>query len=126
MQGKWDDIIESKVSLIYLHDYSYSVSDESKCNSWYGGVEEYTKCKTGWMHISQNDSEFYDKEDLTMDRYGWNYGRGGFDCFAISSSGFSGFWNFTSNRIARPVFYIDASQTLKDGIGTIDNPFIIA
>ncbi len=124
--GNWTKKIDSKVSLMYLSDYSYSVGDQAKCNYFYGDIE-YSKCKTGWMHLSQNDINSPPSVyEWTVSRYGWGLYDGAFLGFYVDGEGFTRYaWLLTSSLSVRPVFYIDASQILKDGTGTITNPFII-
>ena len=105
---------------MYLHDYYYSVSDEANCSS--KDVSE--KCKTGWMYLSNNDNSALNTYEWTMSRAGYHL-TGAFGGFVVDNEG-----RVTNPALqlfgsVRPVFYINAAETLKDGIGTKDNPFII-
>ena len=121
---KWTNTFDSKLSLMYLHDYVYAVGDTANCH-----VEQGTHqiCQTSWIHISQNDPDVNDdsSHEWTMTRLGWLPSEGFFLGLYINNSGSVYNWGISGSHFVRPVFYIDASQTLKDGIGTIDDPFII-
>ncbi len=123
--GKWTQSFEGKVSLMYLYDYSYSVGDEAKCNVHFG-EEEYSKCKLGWMHLSQNDVDAPSEHEWTMSRVGWDDWSGYFLGHYVNSQGFTKDYPMPAYISVRPVFYINASEKLLDGLGTIDNPFIIS
>ncbi len=122
---KWTKSLTGKVSLMYLHDYYYSVSDSANCMS---SEENYVECKSGWMHLSQNDQNAPIEHEWTMTRVGWNTYHGRYLAIYIRNDGAVHEIYLAGGGqvlILRPVFYIDASQTLKDGIGTIDDPFTI-
>ena len=119
---KWTKTFESKVSLMYLHDYYYSVSDEAICHSY---DSNYDVCRTGWMHLSQNDEKALNVHEWTMSRFGWKPSDGWFNGRGVDTAGYSGASVFTGSLYVRPVFYINASQTLASGSGTLENPFVI-
>ncbi len=122
---KWTKIFEGKVSLMYLHDYHYSVSDDANCQY---DQNNYGVCRTGWMHLSQNDKEAPSSHEWTMSRFGWWHRDGFFIGHAIDTSGNSGYARLTRGYVVRPVFFIKASEKLlnKEATGTITDPFIIA
>ncbi len=121
---KWTKTFDSKVSLMYLYDYHYSVSDEDNCQY---DKNNYSNCQTGWMHLSQNDSNAPNVHEWTMSRYGWYIWGGYFLGREVHGTGYSDKWHLTGSHSARPVFYINASEELlnETGIGTINNPFLI-
>ncbi len=124
--GNWTNTIDSKISLMYLHDYSYSVGDEAKCNFYYHSETEFSKCKTGWIHLSQNDTTNPPSvHEWMMSRVGWSTNGSFFRGYTIHGDGYAHDWYLADSESVRPVFFIDASQTLKGGIGTITDPFII-
>ena len=124
-QGIWTDTINSKISLMYLHDYSYSVGDEAKCNYSYG-EEEFSKCKLGWIFLSNNDNQAPSDDEWTMVRNGWHLFHKAFGGFNVHVDGCTGAGEFlTSSFSIRPVFYIDSNQIIESGLGTLENPFII-
>ena len=116
--GYWTETFESKVSLMYLHDYYYSVSDEANCDS-----DE--NCKSGWMHLSQNDKNVSNGIEWTMTRQGWRIVLGWFDGLIVPDDGNIRTGGLLNNFSIRPVFYIDASEKLLNGKGTLEDPFII-
>ena len=122
---KWNDRVNSKVSLMYLNDYSYSVGDEAKCNDYYE-EEEYAKCKLGWINLSQNDISAPNPYEWTMTRLGWWAYHSAIGGFCVTTKGSTYGWYIAGSLSVRPVFYINASEELLSGTGTITDPFIIA
>ena len=120
---KWNKTFTGKVSLMYLHDYNYSVSDIANCEIY---AENFEMCRTGWLHLSQNDADRKISEgEWTMSRFGWDTWSGFFLGHYINSEGFTKDYPMPAALFVRPVFYINASQKLKSGTGTIEDPFII-
>lgn len=120
--GMWKNkILDSKISLIYLHDYYLSVSDEANCQS---SKNNYTICKTGWMHLSQNDTSAPSVDEWTMSRNGWNIPNGYFYVNYVNSTGYTNTRNLTDSLSIRPVFYLTKDIGLY-GKGTIDKPYMI-
>ena len=119
---KWTKTFESKVSLMYLHDYYYSVSDTANCEHYEG---KYTDCRTGWMHLSNNDEKVSNGAEWTMTRFGWSRGDGFFEGHVVNDIGSTSNWGLREYISVRPVFYISASENLLSGTGTMDDPFII-
>ena len=116
-EGVWHDTVKSKISLIYVHDYTLSLLENVE--NCYNNRND--NCSS-WI---TNDIRNY---EWTMTRYGWAITSGWYDayCFLIDSDRvYFTRVNLTHSFHIRPVFFIDASQTLKGGIGTITNPFII-
>ncbi len=120
---KWTNSFNGKVSLMYIHDYYYSVNDTANCQY---AVHNYDICKNGWMHLSQNDIEDTKAAEWTMIRYGWNIETGWYDVLAVMDTGGLSHAFETHLAYTRPVFYINASEELLNGKGTITDPFIIA
>ena len=123
--GNWSNKVKSKVSLMYLHDYSYSVGDDAKCNFYYGETE-YAKCKLGWMHLSNNDSDAPSSSEWTMSQQGWSTSDIAYTVFYVNDISYIRSTILTSKLSVRPVFYINASEELLSGIGTLEDPFLIA
>ena len=122
---KWTKSFDGKVSLMYLHDYYFSVSDTANCQYY---ERNYEICKTGWMHLSQNDPIVPNDNEWTMSRLGWSLDDCFFDGYRVGSLGHTIDSRLTSHFYIRPVFYISGSEKLlnKDATGTITDPFIIA
>ena len=120
----WSNKVDSKISLMYLNDYSYSLGDDAKCN-YYDEEINYSKCKLGWIHLSQNDTSAPDASEWTMSRSGWGPSHGAIGGYSIKETGCVDYLILTDSISIRPVFYIDSSQTLKGGLGTLEDPFII-
>ncbi len=119
--GTWTDTFTGKVSLMYLHDYYYSVSDET--NSEDCGND--SECKTSWIYLSQNDINAPSCNEWTMSRYGWDINGGWFVGHDVGSTGYTGNSYAISVFSVRPVFYLTSVNQLSGGIGTLEDPFII-
>ena len=127
ISGYWTKSFEGKVSLMYISDYYFSVSDSAICDPL---DSNYTICKTGWMHLSQNDTGAPNKHEWTMSRHGWHVenDQGWLRAHPIDFvNGYVGSWATTNTLSVRPVFYINASEKLlnENATGTINDPFII-
>ena len=124
-KGKWTETFKSKISLMYLHDYHYSVSDEANCQY---DEHKYETCQKGWMHLSQNDTTPPSPHEWTMSRYGWNIWGGVFYGHSVSSAGYTSDAGtaYTINSLSvRPVFYLTSVNQLSGGSGTSEDPFIL-
>ncbi len=120
--GNWTKSFEGKVSLMYLHDYNYSVSDEANC---YHTTSKYEVCRTGWMHLSQNDPSAPILNEWTMSRTGYGIFNGYFDGHHVNSEGFYSEHPLANSLSVRPVFYLASVNELAGGSGKLDDPFII-
>ena len=121
--GKWNKKFKSKISLMYVHDYYYALSDDANCTYEHGN---YDICKNSWIHLLNNDDSAISNQEYLMIRYGYHIGMDGFLIIGNFDYGVTDTsWDDELHSV-RPVFYIDATETLKDGEGTIDNPYIIS
>ncbi len=116
----WTKGKQSKIALMYIHDYAYSGSKEGHNTSCRTDYE--ITCKGSWMHITKNGGS---ESEWMMTRTGpMNSNSDKYYSWVVSSSGDL----FTSNQNAklaiRPVFYLKKNIGLK-GSGTIDDPFYI-
>ena len=112
----WIKKKDFKISLMYVHDYYLAVNDEVICFK----DKDEAVCKDSWINLSSNTQDNYD--EWLMTRYGFYehyYG------YVISDDGDAVMSTVTLSRNIRPVFYIFASQNLKSGTGTLEDPFII-
>ena len=121
---KWNKKFDSKISLMYLHDYNYSISDDIICQF---NSHQEEDCKAGWMHLSQNDPGLTgtSMHEWTMSRRGWGTSEGYFRGFYVDEKGYTWTPGLSAIPSVRPVFYIRASEKLLNGTGTITDPFII-
>ena len=106
--------VSAKISIMYLHDYYYGMKSGSGCPS------DTSICKNGWIHLSNNG---YNGDEWTSARYSGNFP------WAIKSSGFTwaiGMGNYAYNEYyVRPVFFLNSTETIASGSGTIDDPYIL-
>ena len=107
---------------MYLHDYHYSVSDTANCQYY---ESKYEECKTGWMHLSQNDTGYETQLEWTMSRQGWYTYGGYFVAHVVRHAGYTDNPPLNASLVVRPTFYINASEELLEGEGTLEKPFII-
>jgi len=119
--GVWDTI-SAKIGLMYVSDYQLSLGstalDYTNSNSTH-----YASMKTGWMHISNNDSGAPSASEWTMTRKGF-VGYGYYFAKDVDLSGYVNWNSVRSHRSVRPVFYLTNDVTIS-GEGAIDSPYII-
>ena len=106
---------------MYASDYALSLG--ATATSMTGST--YTNSatlKTGWMHISNNDSGAPLYHEWTSSRYG--DADGIYLAWLVHSTG-SVTWNNVDGTLSvRPVFYLTSEVELS-GEGTIGSPYII-
>ena len=89
------------------------------------------KLKTGWMHITQNDSAILSTSkteppntfEWTMSRYGLYSGN--YLAWRVTSDGGVNNHYVTNTYSVRPVFYLTSNVKITGGTGTSTDPFII-
>ena len=103
------DIVNAKIGLMYLHDYAYALTTPA-----------YSK--TSWIHLSKNDTSAPNTNyEWTISRASTNY------AWFVSSSGDVNSYNkMTNSYSVRPVFYLQASERIASGSGTITDPYILS
>jgi len=120
--GVWNTV-PAKIGLMYVSDYQLSLGstalDYTNSNSTH-----YASMKTGWMHISNNDSGAPSQYEWTMSRYGDDFGL----CYAwdVYSDGVVGIGDVDGDyHSVRPVFYLTSDVKIS-GEGTSGSPYIIS
>jgi len=118
----WDksEVPKVKISLMYASDYLLSLGSSAL------GYTSYTNnetLKTGWMHISNNDSGAPSSYEWTSSRFGDD--GGGYFAWFVGSAGFVGDNGVVNDYSARPVFYLTSDVKIS-GEGTIGSPYIIS
>ena len=116
--GKWDKSIESKVGLMYLHDYYLSLDNETICV-----IESNLKgnCKKSWLFekdVHINYAEWL----MTNNAYYNDYYLMGATCIYASAE--SHFHVVDYAMSLRPVIFI-SEKILISGTGKKDNPYLI-
>ena len=109
----------TKIGLLTLSDYSLGIKGGNNC----GGDGDYNVCKTSWIHLSNNDSDYDSSSEWTMMRYGAYSGV--YQAWNIKSNGSFSKNSLTVSVVVRPVFYLISDVTIT-GEGAIDNPYIIS
>ena len=118
--GVWETV-SGKISLMYVSDYQLSlgatVLDYTNNNSTH-----YRSMKTGWMHISNNDSGAPSQQEWISARYGFYdfY----YNAWAVYGGGYVHHYEVDGEYSIRPVFHLTSEVTIS-GEGTIENPYII-
>jgi len=115
--------LNTKVSLMYASDYQLSLGNSILNLAGY--LNEST-LKTGWIHISNNDSQSPSDYEWTMTRYGY-YPSGNYHLvWTVYPDGRVGTHHISAYTYSsRPVFYLNTEEKYVSGDGTIDNPIII-
>ncbi len=118
----WSTTTSAKIGLMYVADYYFAYQKSGlNCNL------EAEKCKTSWVHLSQNDSEAVSLSlgEWSMSRYGEN--SNSYYWWSINNKTGLISWRPDQthfNESIRPVFYLK-SNTEITGIGTQTDPYII-
>ena len=117
--GEWKTV-NGKISLMYVSDYLLSLGRSAL---EYTSYTNRTTLKTGWLHISNNDSG-------APSQYEWTSTRcGGFDviyyAWHVRSYGDINSYGVNYTYSVRPVFYLTSDVTIS-GEGTTTNPYIIS
>ncbi len=113
----------AKIGLMYVSDYALSLGSEAL--SLTGGT--YTnraKLKTGWMHLSNNDSGAPSAYEWTISRVGLNgsyYGAWG----VYSDGQVNNLFVYDTYSV-RPVFYLNTEEVIKSGTGSLSDPFLLS
>jgi len=110
---------KAKISLMYASDYLLSLGSSALD---YRINTQYSTLKTGWMHISNNDSGTPSSYEWTSSRYGFN----GYYYYAwgVRSIGTVDVNSVDGTYSVRPVFYLTSEVELS-GEGTSTSPYII-
>lgn len=106
--------ITSKIGLMYAHDYAYQ-SSSFQC------FYDNNICKSGWMHISNNDPTA-NLNEWTITRVGFVDGILG--VLYVSNDGGFNLTSADQYYSVRQVFNLVNTVTLT-GEGTLENPYII-
>jgi len=128
--GEWKEV-NAKIGLMYASDYLLSLG--SVVLNYYNVSSSESSLKTGWMHISNNDSSTLSTSKIeppsayewTMTRLGNYYGNY-YDAFSVYPSGaVDGYFGVDSVVSIRPVFYLTENIKIISGKGSLTDPFII-
>jgi len=125
--GEWSTI-SSKIGLMYVNDYYLSLGETILD---YAGFKNKEVLKTGWMHLSNNDSAILSSTTVgPLSEYEWTMSR--YDSYEnvyfawrVSTNGSVGALEVHTMFSARPVFYLESDVELKEGLGTSSEPYII-
>ncbi|MBQ8901507.1 MAG: hypothetical protein IJY87_00380 [Bacilli bacterium] len=127
--GEWKEVV-SKIGLIYVSDFMLSLGSNSL---GYINSSDYNKMKTGWLHLSQNDTaglsttgiEPPSANEWTLSRYGDLSKNNTFMTFNIQSTG-EVYTTWTHYEYSvRPAFYLNSSIKIFEGKGTQTEPYLI-
>jgi len=126
--GEWTTT-STKISLMYLNDYLLSLGSSAID---YAINSQYSTLKTGWMHISNNDSKSLSTTsaappstlEWTMTSYGAD-SNSNYQAWYSAENGSVNYGSFTSSVSVRPVFYLTTNVTIS-GEGTSTKPYIIS
>ncbi len=115
----WTDNLENaEVGVINASDYDLSIDANTNCRA----ETEISKCKSGWMHISNNDDVFGDEWMMTDG--GYAVSTNNYKALLIAASGRISAWPFDVLEYVRPIIYLNSGLQLS-GEGTLENPYII-
>ncbi len=108
--------VNAKIGLMYLHDYYYGLEGGNNCTS--SGA--YRTCKNSWIHLTKNDTSApYNYEWIILRR-------NSYEAWCVNSGGDVGSLTMTYTHSVRPVFYLQASERIASGSGTLTDPYILS
>ncbi len=120
--GVHETLPDTKIGLMYVSDYLLALGTEAK-NMTTGTYANRAKLKTGWMHISHNDSGASNASEWTISRYG--YLSGYYYAWNVDSDGSVNYPYVYATNFVRPVFYLNSDEVIKSGTGTLLDPYIL-
>jgi len=108
---------------MYVSDYQLSLGSTA-LDYTNSTSAHYQSMKTGWMHISNNDSGAPSAQEWTISRYG-AVSNGYYRVWNVNSDGYV-YWAFVDHAYSvRPVFYL-TTDVIITGEGTTGSPYIIS
>jgi len=119
--GVWDTV-SAKIGLMYVSDYQLSLGSTA-LDYTNSTIAHCQSMKTGWMHISNNDSGAPSQYEWTMSRCGFNGNY--YYAWIVYSDGYV-YWDVVATALSvRPVFYLTSDVAIA-GEGTSTSPYIIS
>ncbi len=118
--GIWNDIIRTKIGLIYSYDYYFSVDKGGyNCNfgparNYLGGVVD-PKCANAWLNYDNSNEH-------VITQIGYWEGGNQYNSWFLKN-GVIDNNSVVNSHMTRPVFYIKTSTV--EGSGTIETPYLI-
>jgi len=119
IENNFNENINAKIGLIYIHDYYYSLKNTgSNCL-------ENAECSNSWLHLKNNSSTDIEAltYELTMTTAKDDYNN--YYIWRIGSAGEMYVTWISASLGIRPVFYLTTNETYASGNGTIDDPIMI-
>ena len=118
----------STVGLMYIHDYLYAYNADVSC----GEEQDYSTCRSSWIHLANNDSAPMRSYEWTMSRaesiaelVGWLEWDDVHYAYSIAGDGYVAGEKYDEINTYRPVIYLRAGTQFVSGSGTAADPFII-
>ena len=111
--------VNSKIGLMYLHDYFYALPGGINCSS----SGSPATCLTNWIHLSKNDPSPPRDKEWIITRYDIN------GLWTISLDGTASYHNtekYGHTDSVRPVFFLNSNERIASGNGTITDPYILS
>ena len=118
--------VSAKIGLMYMADYYFAYQKAGlNCSGAPGTGVQYSKCKTSWMHLTQNNITISENgiHEWIMTRYG-RRDSNTYGGWRVHFGGALDWIPFDYTHSVRPVFYLIPSIEIS-GSGTITDPFII-
>jgi len=102
--GEWTNV-NAKIGLMYISDYVLSLGSNA---TNYTSASNYNDLKTGWMHISSNDSGAQSADEWTITRFG--YDDQIYRAWVVALNGEVAHDSVDAEYSVRPVFYLEWSS----------------
>ncbi len=113
----------AKIGLMYVSDYALSLGNEALSLTT-GTYTNRSTLKTGWMHISNNDTGAPSTHEWTISRSG-KYSNDDYGAWRVYSLGNVSTRYVNDPNLVRPTFYLNNDEVIASGKGTLLDPFIL-
>ena len=99
--------ISAKIGLMYLHDYAYSLQTPDYSN-------------TSWLNLINNDANHQGNFEWQITR------KSSGEVFLLHYNGSVTSVYMNNSIYVRPVFFLNSSETIASGSGTLSDPYILS
>ena len=120
----WSEKVNSKINLMYLHDYYYSYYDRTD-ESTRGNAGSSSKLKNSWLFFEKDGYNISPSYEWLSTRWGVKIEFSTIPAYIVN---YSGVWvtsGLTTALGVRPVFYLSSKAKIVDGDGTKAKPYIL-
>lgn len=119
-EQNFTDTVNAKIGLLYIHDIAYGFKEGKNCSS--AGY-----CKTSWLNLLKNGNDTNPPSTYEWSMTNFDYTLFYYQAWRISGDTFYADTIDVDNELSvRPVFFLNSSQNVASGNGTLTDPFILS